>query len=158
MACKAGLVVGDVATAINGAKIQTSEQLRNAVGLLRVGDMVTLKIIHNGAEREVRAIIAEPNEKKVNAEHLDKRLSGAKLGDIEPSHPLAGQVTGVEVLEVELGGPAWEAGLRKGDIIVSVNRQPVQSVDDLEKAIKAGSNSILLNIRRGDGALFIVIH
>jgi Do/DeqQ family serine protease len=154
---KAGLEVGDVVTAVNGAKVETADQLRNAVGLLRVGDTVTLNVLHNGEEREIHAVIAEPIENKVNGERLDKRLSGAKLGDIEPSHPLAGQVKGVEVLDVEQDSPAWVAGLRKGDIIVSVNRQPVQSVGDLNDAIKSGGDGILLNIRRGDGALFIVI-
>ena len=154
---KAGLAVGDVVTAVNGEKIQTSDQLRNAVGLLRVGATVTLNVIHKGSEREVHAVIAEPHEKKVNAVHLDKRLSGAKLGDIEPSNPLAGQVTGVEVLDVKADSPAWEAGLRKGDIIVSVNRQPVQNIDDFDKAVKSGGHTILLNIRRGNGALFVVI-
>jgi Do/DeqQ family serine protease len=154
---KAGLEVGDVVTAVNGAKVETADQLRNAVGLLRVGDTVTLNVLHNGEEREIHAVIAEPIENKVNGERLDKRLSGAKLGDIEPSHPLAGQVKGVEVLDVEQDSPAWVAGLRKGDIIVSVNRQPVQSVGDLNNAIKSGGDGILLNIRRGDGALFIVI-
>jgi S1-C subfamily serine protease len=66
-------------------------------------------------------------------------------------------VKGVEVLEVEEGSPAWTAGLRKGDIIVSVNRQPVESMGDIEGAIKKGGHGILLNIRRGDGALFILI-
>jgi Do/DeqQ family serine protease len=154
---KAGLEVGDVVTAVNGVNIQTADQLRNAVGLLRVGDEVTLKVFHNGAEREVRAVIAEPHQEKVSAEHIDKRLSGVKLGDIEPSHPLAGEVKGVEVLDVDKGSRAWEAGLRKGDIIVSVNRKPVQSIDDIDSAIKSGGNGILLNIRRGDGALFIII-
>lgn len=154
---QAGLEIGDVVIAVNGGEIAAAEQLRNAIGLLRVGSEVTLTIFHNGEQREIHALISQPKGAKVDAGRLDKRLSGAELGDIEPSHPLAGQVKGVEVLGVEEDSPAWAAGLRKGDIIVSVNRRPVESTGDIESAIKKGGPGILLNIRRGDGALFILI-
>jgi len=154
---QSGLEIGDVIIAVNGTEIKTAGQLRNAIGLLRVGSDVTLKILHKGEQREMHVLISAPKQTKVDAGHLDKGLSGAKLGAIEPSHPLAGQVKGVEVLDVEEGSPAWMAGLRKGDIIVSVNRQPVESTGDIEAALKKGGHGILLNIRRGEGALFILI-
>ena len=154
---KSGLEIGDVIIAVNGSEIKTAGQLRNAIGLLRVGSDVTLTVLHKSEQRDMHVLITAPKQTKVEAGHLDKGLSGAKLGAIEPSHPLAGQVKGVEVLEVEEGSPAWTAGLRKGDIIVSVNRQPVESMGDIEGAIKKGGHGILLNIRRGDGALFILI-
>ncbi len=61
------------------------------------------------------------------------------------------------MLQVESGSPAAFAGLQEGDIIVSVNREPVRSLEELRKAIKASKGELLLNVRRGDSALFIVI-
>lgn len=79
------------------------------------------------------------------------------LGAIEADDPLAGKVEGVEVIDVERGSAAVSAGLRKGDIIIPVNRQPVKSIEDVRRAAEAGKQGILLNIRRGNGALFLVI-
>ena len=61
------------------------------------------------------------------------------------------------MLEVERGSPAWSAGLRADDIIVSINQRPVASMDAVAAAVKRNPDSLLLNIRRGNGALFIVI-
>ncbi len=154
---RAGLKVGDVVVALNGKPIHSSAQLRNAVGLLRVGEKVKLSLIRNGREKVVRVRIAEPEKVSATAAGLSEQLSGAVLGAITDNHPLAGRVEGVEVIDVERGSPAARAGLRKGDIIVTVNRQPVSSVEDVRRAAAKSKRGILLNIRRGNGALFLVI-
>ncbi len=154
---KAGLKVGDVVVAINGKAVHSAAQLRNAVGLMRVGEKVTLEVIRDGRQRTVKAPIAEPQRTSAEAAGLSKLLSGAMLGMIEPDHPLAGKVEGVEVIDVKRGSPAARAGLRPGDIIVSVNRQPVKTVEDVRRAARKGGRGILLNIRRGNSALFLVI-
>ncbi len=154
---KAGLKSGDVITAVDGKAVRNSSSLRNAIGLLRVGTKVKLEIIRDGRRKTLRAVIAEPKQAGTEAGWVSQRLAGAVLGTIQPQHPLAERVEGVEVLEVERGSAAWQAGLRGGDIIVSVNRQPVKSVDEVADAVKRSRDSLLLNIQRGDGALFIVI-
>ena len=79
------------------------------------------------------------------------------LGAISDNHPLAGHVEGVQVLEIERGSPAWSAGLRADDIVVSVNQLPVSTMDDVATAVRRNPDSMLLNIRRGNGAMFVVI-
>ncbi len=154
---RAGLQVGDVVVAINGEAVKNSAQMRNRIGLLRVGSTVTLEIIRDGRRKTVKAVIEEPRRERADAGRISERLAGAVLGPITPDHPLAGEVEGLEVLDVERGSVAWRAGLRRGDVIVSVNRHPVRSLADLRRAVKAGRDGLLLNIRRGAGALFIVI-
>ncbi len=154
---KAGLKVGDVVTAVNGKPIHSAAQLRNAVGMLRIGEKISLEIIRDGRKLSVKARIAEPQEVRAETAGLPEKLAGAVLGRIEPGHPLAGKVEGVEVIDVERDSPAARAGLRKGDIIISVNRRLVKSVEDVRRAAKKSKHGILLNIRRGNGALFLVI-
>jgi serine protease Do/serine protease DegQ len=62
----------------------------------------------------------------------------------------------VVVLEVAQGSPAWYARLREGDIILSVNRQPVKDIDTLQQ-YAGNSRQLLLNIQRGSSALFVLI-
>jgi S1-C subfamily serine protease len=61
------------------------------------------------------------------------------------------------VADIEPGSQAWSAGLRKDDVIVSVNRITVRNVDEMRAALTASPNGILMNIRRGNGALFLAI-
>ena len=61
------------------------------------------------------------------------------------------------MLDVAPGSPAAAAGLRKGDVIVSANRQPVTNLEELQKAAQGSGRGLLLNIRRGNGALFILM-
>ena len=156
-AARAGLRVGDVIVAVNGEPVKNAAQLRNRIGLLRVGSRVTLDVIRDGRRKTVRAVIEEPRRERVDAGRITKLLAGAELGPVTPDHPLAGRVEGLEVLDVERGSRAWRAGLRRGDVIVSVNRMRVKTLADLKRAVQARRDGLLLNIRRGEGALFIVI-
>ncbi len=154
---KAGLKTGDVITGINGEEVKSAGQLRNDVGLLRVGVEVRLDYLRDGKRRQARAIIAEIKQEKVDAKKYDERLAGATLGGMEARSAMGGATKGVEVIAVEQGSPAWRVGLRQGDVILSVNRQPVQNPQDVGKALKGNNQGILLNIQRGNGALFITI-
>ena len=66
-------------------------------------------------------------------------------------------MNGVEVTGLERGSPAARAGLRPGDVITSVNRQNVQNMADLQKLASANQKQLLLHVRRGRGALFLLI-
>jgi S1-C subfamily serine protease len=114
-------------------------------------------VVRKGKERTLRAVLADPLASSTAAGALSKHMSGAVLGSISDNHPLAGHVEGIQVLDIERGSPAWSAGLRAGDIVVSVNQLPVSSMKDVAAALKRNPDALLLNVRRGDGALFIVI-
>ncbi len=154
---QAGLRPGDVIVGVNGKAIRNGSQLRAAIGLLRAGQWVVLDVIRDGREKQFRVLISERTGEAVAAGGFSDYLKGATLGTIQEDHPLAGQIEGVQVLKVKPGSPAAAAGLRKDDIIVSINRMPVKNLDDVKKAVKRTRKGLLLNIRRGDGALFLVI-
>ncbi len=153
---QADLQPGDVIVALNQRQITGSGDLRNAIGLLRVGTRIRLDVLRKGRPLTLHAVIVDPLETGTAAGQSSKHLTGAILGHIQDNHVLAGQVQGVQVLEVEHGSPAWSAGLRTDDIIVSINQQALQSADDVAVAVKCNPDALLMNIRRGNGALFLV--
>jgi len=153
---KAGLKPGDIVTEVNGRPIRNATDLRNAIGLLRVGDKVRLKVVRDGKTLQLSATVARPALSHLEGEALNPYLAGAVLSDIQENSPWYGKIEGVLVAEVVPGSPAWRAGLRKGDIIVAANRKPVASLTDLEQVVK-GRRSLLLNIQRGNGSLFLFL-
>ncbi len=152
-AAKAGLKPGDVVVAVNGKPVRDAADLRNRIGLLRVGQRVRLKIVRNGSERTVIAVITVPKRVTLKGEKVSPLLRGAVFALTEEDT----QPPGVVVEKVARGSPAWSAGLRPGDLILSVNRIPVHDLEDLQRAAKRSRRGLLLNIQRGNAAMFILI-
>ena len=154
---KAGLAAGDVVTTVNGNPVRGAADLRNVVGLLRVGEKVALGVLRDGNPHTINVLIAQASQAKVDMGRVQPRLAGATLGMIEEGSPLYGRIEGMVVLDVESGSRAWDAGLRKDDIIQSINRLPVRTVDELKRAVKASERRLLLAVRRGRSGMFLVI-
>ena len=156
-AAKAGLKAGDVVTRVNGQPITSAADLRNRLGLMQVGESVTFEVVRDGKPRTLNIVIAQPVQSKLDGKQLNPRLQGAVFGNIDEGNPEFGQLEGVLILDVQPRSPAWQAGLRKDDVIMSVNRRPVTNLDELQQVVKAVRGGLLFNLRRGDGALFILI-
>lgn len=152
----AGLKPGDIVTHINGKRVKDADTLRNTIGLLRVGEQVTLKVLRDGKKHTLTASIEEPKLTQQGGDKLHGHLKGAGLADIQEGSPLYGKIEGVIVTNTEQGSPAWRSGLRKGDVIVSANRKPVRNIMELKQATHQ-SRTLLLNIQRGNGALFLYL-
>jgi len=153
----AGLVAGDVITAVNGQKVRNAADLRNRIGLLPAGSEVQLDTIHNGKPRQVVARLIEAVPEKLEVPDKIPSLAGVTLGQIEPGSPLYGRAEGAIVLEVKPGSNAAQAGLRAGDAIVGVNQEPVSSPEDVVRIASDTEGQLLLQIVRDGSALFIVI-
>ncbi len=153
---KAGLREGDVVMRVNSKVVEDAADLRNAVGLLRIGQVVELTVVRRGRERKVTAKIEQPKLSAIEGEKLSRRLAGARFSNKFDDSGI-GEQAGVLVADVEPGSRAWSAGLRKDDVIVSVNRVTVRDVDEMRAALAASPNGVLMNIRRGNGALFLAI-
>jgi serine protease Do/serine protease DegQ len=143
-----------VITQVDGHLLRGSSDLRNRIGLMRVGSDVKLTLLHDGSSKTVNVTIGEAPTKSAAAGQeddgagLSDKLQGATLKD-------SGD-TGIAVSDVEQGSKAWRSGLRPGDQITGVNRKRVHSVKELNDA--AGKNSVLaLNVKRGDENLFVVV-
>jgi len=151
-ASKAGLKAGDVVSDINGVPVKSASAMRNMVGLMRVGAKMDITVLRDGDKKGLTAYIEDEVEQAITGEKLNPKLAGAVI----ESHDESGNAFLV-VANVSRGSPAWNGRLRKGDLILSVNRAPVTTLGDLKKMVKPGDKQILFNVQRGQTALFILI-
>jgi Do/DeqQ family serine protease len=152
---KAGLKTGDVVTAVNGRQVRGSADMRNVIGLQRIGEVVEMEVIRDGKPAKMRAVIEKTRVNTVDGGELHPRLQGAKLASA--ARALNREVPGLLVTDVDGGSPAARAGLRKDDVILSINRQIVNTPEEAARIVKSSSGQLLVNLQRGDAALFMVL-
>jgi Do/DeqQ family serine protease len=150
---KAGILAGDVITSVNGQDVKGAGELRNRIGMLRVGERVQLGLIREGKPQRVTAVIAGQTEVAAEASQLHPALAGAELSDAAAEQVQGG---GVLVQSVEAGSPAARIGLRANDVIVVVDRNRVATVAQFREAIKDRA-SFLLQIRRGQQVVLLPV-
>jgi Do/DeqQ family serine protease len=147
---RAGIKTGDIITSLNGATMKNSGELRNAIGMLHVGDKVELGLLRDGKPRKVTALIAERGEvESASAADINRGLEGAEMADA----PDGG---GVLVSKVQEASAAAQSGLRANDVIVGVGRTPITNMKSFREAVK-GASVLLLRVRRGGDTLLLPI-
>ncbi len=154
---KAGLQASDVVVGVNGKTIRDRQDLQNALGLLPVGEAVELTILREGEKQVIEARIRAPESIRVPGDRLDPRLEGSVLGDVPPELRRRGLEGGIAVPQVERSSRAWQYGLRSGDVILSVNRARIPDLSAFQKQMQDPPRRMLLNVLRGNGALFVLI-
>ena len=155
---EAGLQPGDVIVAAGGTKVESSRDLRNFIGLVRVGEEIEIDVHREqGRVRLDVRVGGEESGERLGAVDAPPALQGAILRDLEQGDRAWGRIDGVIAAEVEPGSPAARNGLRPGDVIVAVNRRRVRNAEELESAFESAGQVLALNIVRGNGQLFIVI-
>ena len=154
---KAGLMTGDIVVKIDGKQVRNASDVRNHIGLLKVGEEVTFEILRNGKPKTIKARIAAASEAKETPAVKNVRLQGLTVGDIKEDHPLYGTVEGVIIVDIQRGSRPWRSGLRAGDIITSVNKNPVANLEQFLKLAESEQGTLLLRIVRGNTAAFVVI-
>ncbi len=146
---KAGIKAGDVITAINGKPVKDAAALRNAIGMLRIGEKVEVALVRDGKPRTVTAVVAERDAAaEAAASGLHDGLQGADLADAQGG--------GVLIRAVAEGSPAAQRGLRANDVIVSVGRTRVANLAEFQRATQ-GQQAFVVQIRRGSAILVIPI-
>jgi serine protease Do len=166
---KAGLKIGDLITALDGKSVSDASQLQVVVGQTRPGTTIKLAVVRDGKNMEVPVTLEkmgarDKNEDESASSESGKPRWGLGLGDITPDVrqqlQASGEVKGAVVERVLPGSPADNAGLRPGDVIVSVNRHETQSASDAQKALSSvpkGQDALVLVWSQG-GNTFRVLH
>jgi Do/DeqQ family serine protease len=153
---RAGIKTGDIIVSLNGTTMKNSGELRNAIGMLHVGDKVEIGLLRDAKPHKVSALIAERPEPEpatvaaaAPAADISKGLDGAELAD-------AADGGGALVSKVLEASAAAQAGLRTNDVIVGVGRTPVANLKAFREAAK-GVSVLVLKVRRGSDTLLIPI-
>jgi len=140
---KAGLRQGDTIVRYQDLPISDPRSLQRAVSRTPAGDHARLTVMRDGAEIQLETTIeSHPDAVQVAAKTPateDSGLSGLRVTELTPQLAsrlhLAGPVQGVVVEAVQPNSPPERAGLRPGDIISQVNRQPVRSLHEFQRAV-----------------------
>lgn len=156
-AAEAGLQPGDVIIAINKKPVSNAGDVRNHIGLLPVGDKVSFEILRDGKRRTLTAKVAAGKDWGAGPSAMNPRLEGVTVGELEKDHPHFGKVEGIIIVNVEPGSLAWRSGLRRGDIITTVDHEPVKDLKTFLEIVNDKKGSLLLRVIRGNAAAFLVI-
>jgi serine protease Do len=161
---KAGLKAGDVIVEFNGKKVAKATELPSLVADLTVGRDVPMVVVRDGSEMRLNARIARL-EDETPAKVADAQEKGQLGLSVQPITPPVARELGLKVKEGVLvrdvveGGRAAEAGIRPGDVIVEINRQPVRTVEDLKVRVdkQTKNEPIVLLVNRDGQALYLAV-
>lgn len=175
-AAKAGIQRGDVILEFNGRKIPDARQFRLWVSQTPPNSKATFKILHDGKERTVTTTLGElPTEtasgpsgrNRPPAQPKSDALDGVEVNDIDArtrrQMNIPNTIQGAIVTAVDPASSAAESGLKQGDVIAEINRQPVKNAQDaidLSNKIKSDEQILLLvwsGNARGGGTHYLVV-
>ena len=160
---KAGLKPDDVVIGVDGREVRDNSDLTSYIASRPPDSTVHLRILRNGAEKEVGVTLGTFPEEGITradgrSESEGRSHQGMTLQDL--TSDLASELQlprgfkGVVVTQVEPGGNAEDAGLQRGDVIVSVNGETVDSVNDVEKQLDKAKADGVARIRFRRGSLY----
>jgi serine protease Do len=156
---RAGIEAGDVILKLNGQPLKDSSELPVQIASLAPGNTVTLEIWRNHAAREMSVKLGALEEKRtaanVKAQADDGKL-GLSVRPLTANEQREGNVTGGLVVE-HSSGPAAEAGIQPGDVVLAANGAPVANADELRGAVEKSKGHVALLIQRGDTRLFVPV-
>ena len=165
---KAGLKDGDVVLEFNGKKVTDSRRLRLAVGAVKPGSTVPVKILRDGKTKSLEVTVQE----LPGTEHVAKNsspdskdtgtLNGVGVSDLDAQTRqqlnIPETVKGAVITEVQPDSPAAEAGLKQGDIIQEINRRPVKTAEEAVRLTENPKDKVtLLRIWSGGGSHYVVV-
>jgi serine protease Do len=143
---KAGIKTGDVITAVNGKKVTDARELRLMIGTMAPGTKVQIDVNRDGQTKNINVDLGEmpPGVAEEGAEASPEEsappekatvFGGVAVADltddVRNALNLSKDVKGAVIADIDPDSPAAKAGLREGDVIQEVNKQPVNSARDL---------------------------
>lgn len=155
---KAGLQVGDIIVSINGSDIKNSNDVVNAIAFMRVDSKTSINVLRNNKPISFNVTLHDPKKRREVSEEADPFLYGVSMKTFRLFSPIHGHIKGILVVNVDEDCNAWHADLMPGDVITSANQQKVGTIDELKNIVNKANRTVLLNVLRGPGAVFLVIN
>src|SRR3954468_6786307 len=168
-AANAGLQEGDVIVEMNGQKVEDSRTMRLKISQTSPGSKIALKVLRDGKPQNINTTLGElPNQdlastktKEAPARPKTEGLVGLEVTDLNArarrQFELPDDLTGALVVNVDPDSPAFENGIRPGDVILDVNRQKVKSARDCIDQIKKSRDRVLFRVWSRGGTHFLVL-
>ena len=147
----AGLEVGDIIVGVNEKTVRSGPELINTIGLLRSGDVVTVRYLRDNKEFLVTAKLGRVEDQLLSGANIHPGLTGVSFAPAS-----ATSEDGVVVTAVEEGSRAAQRDLRVGDVITAVNRILVRDLSDLQ-SVAEGNRILFLLVKRGERSLLLRI-
>ena len=155
----AGVEPGDVILKLNGTQLKDSTELPVQVASVAPGTSVTLEIWRNHASREVPVKLGALEDKRTALNNAPQH-EGGKLGlavrPLTAEEERSANMKGGLLVE-RASGPAAEAGIQPGDVVIAANGANVNNAEDLKSAVEKSKGHIALLIQRGDARLFVPV-
>jgi serine protease Do len=167
-AAKAGIMAGDVITAVNGSPVKDARDLAKQIGSMAPGSTAKLTVWRKGEEKSVSIALGElPNQREAKAGAPDSANPNGtdvpRLGlTVAPAGQVAGSGSeGVVVTEVDPNGLASDQGFKTGDVILEVAGKKVANPADVRSALssaqKDGKRTVLLRVKSGEETRFVAV-
>lgn len=164
---KAGIQPGDVIVSVDGRPVRNVNELQTEIMYRQVGDRVQVGIVRGGRTLTITAVLGErPPEGATSSAPSSVEAAHQKFGltvqDVTPEltkrYGLS-QTAGVVVVAVEFGSRAYWAGVREGDVILEVNRQPIGNLADWNQIVAQipEDETVLLTVLRGGWRNYILL-
>ncbi len=165
---RSGLQRGDIIVDLNGKPVADANDLRMKISMATPGTDVNMRVMRSGEAREVTVKLgvlptteAAATPEGRNSSSSSSALAGVSVQDLDggTAHDLGlpASTQGVVVTNVNPTSEAADAGLRKGDVIQEVNRQPVKSTSDFERAVRSSKEEPLLLVNRNGSTMFLAV-
>jgi serine protease Do len=164
-AAKAGIMSGDVITAVDGHDVKDSRDLARQIGAMAPGTSAKLSIWRKGEAKTVSLTIGElSDQRQANADPQGTSDNGTpRLGlTLAPASDVGGAGNqGVAVMAVDPNGPAAEYGIKTGDVILDIAGKMVSKPEDVRQELanqhKDGKHSVLMRVKSGDATRFVAV-
>ena len=147
-----GLQRGDVLTEIDGRTVASVSQVRNAIGLLRVGEQIEIRFVRDQQPFATEIYVGESEVSLIKGEQLAAHLEGAVFENAQWQKEKV-----VVVNSVRSGSSMDRYGLKRGDVVLSMNRMAVETVEDMIDAVALRERSSLLDIQRGSHTQLVLV-
>ena len=159
-AAQAGLRSGDIILSVDGRLIERSGQLSAYVSRVKPGEHVVVEFWRDRTLKKLTVAIVELKESHVASKDTDENQHDSKLGlSLRPLTPAEQRSTGLKsgLVVQDVRGPALEAGMRMGDVVLGLNGELVNSVDALTSLVAKAKGSVALLVSREGATIFIPI-
>ncbi len=148
-----GLRRGDVVTSIDDRLVRRIGEVRNAIGLLSVGETVNLQFYRDRELYETQIKIGESEDKSVRGAELAGHLQGALFENAVTSQGRRY----VRITSIDPGSPMAKYGFESGDVVLSVNSVVIGTVQELTAAVANRGTETLFNIQRGNFSQLVLV-